>query len=114
MWKLASPTGAVRVAMTSMSSPSKQRDRDTVTEPPGTGGLLPFPKAASAASAGAPSSRRLTWRIRTATITEITATVASLRRRGEGCQVTGAGAAPRFATASPGCVTDWPWAPARR
>src|SRR5262245_17080284 len=119
---VTSSMGVAKVAMTSTSSPSKQRDGAAVTAASSACERVPRPAAARAARAGAPSSSRLVCRVSTAARATATAIVASRRSRGVDCQtagchaggaVAGAGSvsgAPRAVSGPP--VT--PVAPARR
>src|SRR5215472_4041665 len=86
---VTSSMGVVTVAMTSTSSPSKQRDGAAVTAASSAAGRAPRPAAARAARAGAPASSRLACRVSTAARATATAIVASRRSRGVDCQTAG-------------------------
>src|SRR6516162_11469662 len=109
---VTSSIGVARVAMTSTSSPSKQRDGAAVTVVSRASGRVPRRAAARAARAGAPASSRLAWRVRTAATMTTTAIVASRRSRGAACQLTGC-PVPVTARPSPGAGRPSPGACSR-
>src|SRR5262249_28345520 len=102
IWNVTSSMGVARVAVTSTSSPSKQRDGAAVTAASSACGRVPRPAAARAARAGAPSSSRLACRVSTAARATATAGVDC---QTAGCHAGGAVAGAGSVSGAPRAVS---------